>query len=257
MLPWPTSEILLNELDPVRELFLNTVRYVKDILSEAEAGHDWNHVQRVYQNTLAILEEEERSGGHQNGVAVLAVWGALLHDVADEKFHPEPDHPNRHSVERFVAQLPFSDLQKAGINHLIEWVSFKNSFDGDRSEELAKDPSWTKALHILRDADRLDALGAVGLARAFHYGGYKNRLFFDQEILPVVYKDSKAYHKSAAPTINHFYEKLLRLKGSMHTQAGKKEAENRHQFLLQYLQQFYTELGYSSPPPGFELGSFE
>lgn len=257
MLPWPTSQTLLEELDPNRDVFIHTEQYVKEILSEAEAGHDWNHVQRVYQNTLSILEEEEREGRHSPGVAILAIWGALLHDVADEKFHPEPDHPNRKSVQGFVDQLPFGPLQKAGITHLIEWVSFKNNFDGDRSEEFAKDRSWTTALYILRDADRLDAIGAVGLARAFHYGGYKNRLFFDEEILPVLYKDSNSYHKSTAPTINHFYEKLLLLKSSMHTEAGQKEAENRHQFLLQYLQQFYLEMGYSSPPPGFELGSFE
>jgi uncharacterized protein len=256
MLPWPSSKNVVGELHPFREVFLNTVQYVQDILSEAEAGHDWNHVQRVYQSTLSILEAEESAGRHTTGVTVLAIWGALLHDVADEKFHPE-DHPNRKSVQRFVEQLPFSDSQKGGIEHLIQWVSFKNSFDGDRSEELSKDPTWTKALHILRDADRLDAIGAVGLARAFHYGGYKNRLFFDEDTQPVVYKDSDAYHKSAAPTINHFYEKLLLLKGSMHTQAGREEAESRHQFLLQYLRQFYAELGYSSPPPGFELASFE
>ena len=244
------------ELQPVQETLEKTSRYVQSVLNEAEAGHDWRHVQRVFRNTVQILEQETDQYQLPEGSALLAIWGALLHDVADEKFHPEPDNPAQLSLENFIEGLPFSENQKDGIRFVIHWVSFKNSFE-DQSEQLAKQSSWICALHILRDADRLDALGAIGLARTFHYGGYKNRLFFDPEIRPVDYQNGAAYRKSQAPTLNHFYEKLLLLKNNMHTPSGTRLAQERHQFLLIFLKEFYTELGYNQPPEGFELDAFD
>ena len=253
---FPKQPPFTTELEPFQNELEYTFRYVKDILEDAEAGHDWHHVQRVYHTTLQLLAEEAVQNRLHKGACLLAVWGALLHDVADDKFHPEPNSAAQKSVEQFIEQLPFSSDQKEGLHFLIHWVSFKNSFE-DQSESLAKNPSWLCALHILRDADRLDALGAIGLARAFHYGGFKNRLFFDSDILPAQYQTGAAYRKSEAPTLNHFYEKLLLLRKKMHTPSGREAAEGRHQFLLYFLRTFYKEIGYDAPPKGFELESFD
>lgn len=253
---FPDQPPFTTELEPVKHELEYTFRYVKNILDGAEAGHDWHHVQRVYQTTLQLLAEEAKKNRLPEGACLLAVWGALLHDVADDKFHPETDSAAQKSVEQFIEQLPFAPDQKEGIHFLIHWVSFKNSFE-DQSETLAKNASWLCALHILRDADRLDALGAIGLARAFHYGGFKNRLFFDPDILPTQFQTGAAYRKSEAPTLNHFYEKLLRLRDKMHTPSGLHLAEERHQFLLHFLRTFYKEIGHDAPPEGFELESFD
>lgn len=253
MLALPKHPQLRQELEPWTDQFDYTIRYVSKVLKDAEAGHDWHHVQRVYDNTLQILEQEALNQRLPQGSTALAVWGALLHDIADDKFHPEPNSSAKQGLENHLQELAFPEVMREEILFLIEWVSFKKSFDAKAGSEEEQAAHKIKALHILRDADRLDAIGAIGLARAFHYGGFKNRLFFDPSIPPTDYQNGEAYRKSTAPTINHFYEKLLLLKGKMYTPSGRELAEQRHGFLLAFLKQFYAEMGFQSPPPGFEL----
>jgi uncharacterized protein len=149
------------------KIIQNTIEFVKTELQNAEGGHDWFHIERVFKNTILISKDEK--------VDVFIVsLGALLHD-------------------------------------------------------------------IVQDADRLDAIGAMGIARCFNYGGFKNRSLYDPEILPNLEMTKEQYKKSDAPTINHFYEKLLLLKDKMNTVAGKKIALERHQYMEQFLTQFYNE----------------
>lgn len=201
---------------------------VRTILEGAEGGHDWWHVHRVYQTAIALGRQEK---------ADLQVVGlaALLHDIADAKFND--------GDETIGPELAQTIMQKHGINYdnqthvtnIIKHMSFKNTFDRQEWSSLE--------MQVVQDADKLDAIGAIGIARAFSYGGFKKRLFFDPEIPPVLYPSKEAYKKSTAPTINHFYEKLLLLKDMMHTKSGRAQAEQRHQYMVTFLEQFYSEFG--------------
>ncbi len=209
------------------QIIEETIAFVKEILKGAEGGHDWFHIQRVFKNTLLIAKDEK--------VDVLVVsLGALLHDIADAKFNggDETVGPKMASV-----LLQSLEVDKKIVDHvvkIIENISYKSSLDSKKSFE-------SKELQVVQDADRLDAIGAIGIARAFNYGGYKNREIYNPEIAPNLQMTKEEYKKSKAPTINHFYEKLLLLKDKMNTESGKKLAEKRHEFMLDYLEQFYKE----------------
>lgn len=211
-------------------LIEKTKGYVQAKLEGAEAGHDWFHVLRVYANALAIAEKEQ--------VDTLVVQlAALLHDIADSKFHNGDETIGPKLATTFLESEKVPQETITHVVHIIQHLSFKNSFDKIK-------PSFSsKELFVVRDADRLDAMGAIGIARAFHYGGYKNRELYNPEIPPKLDMTKEEYKASKAPTINHFYEKLLRIKDRIHTQTGKQMAEERHEFMLQYLQQFYREWG--------------
>ena len=207
-----------------------TVQFVRNELKEAEAGHDWWHVYRVWQNAKEILK-------HEVNVNQLVVeLGALLHDIADSKFHHGDDEIGPQKAGVFLRSL--NSLSETDIDHIISiirCISFRS--------EISKNPFESRELWIVRDADRLDAIGAIGIARAFHFGGYKNRLMFDPKVLPQLKMTKEEYKKNKGPTINHFYEKLFKLKDLMHTIHGRKLAEGRHQFMQDYLTQFYLEWG--------------
>lgn len=203
-----------------------TVSYVKKELSNAEAGHDWFHIQRVWTNAKII--------GAQEPVDMTIVeLGALLHDIADAKFHNGDEEIGPAKSSQFLRSISADEEIVEHVAQIIRHISFK----GGRQASSFESPE----LFVVRDADRLDALGAIGIARAFHYGGFKNRLLFDPMQAPVKHLDAESYRKNNSPTINHFYEKLLLLKDLMHTESGKNLAENRHQFMESFLQQFYTE----------------
>ncbi|WP_047246735.1 HD domain-containing protein [Maribacter thermophilus] len=206
-----------------------TINFVKDTLKHAEGGHDWFHIQRVYNNSLLIAKDEE--------VDTLVVsLGALLHDIADAKFHNGDEKLGPKMATDFLTSL---NVSKETIDHvvkIIENISFKNSLEKDK-----ENPFSSIELKIVQDADRLDAIGAIGIARAFNYGGFKNRPLYNPEIAPKLDLTKEEYKKSVAPTINHFYEKLLLLKEKMNTETGKKLAEQRHQYMLDFLEQFYKE----------------
>ena len=205
-----------------------TEDFVRASLEGAEGGHDWWHTLRVYRCALSIAEEEE---ANQLTVGL----GALLHDIADAKFHDGDETIGPRKATEFLNTLDLSDELIQEVVSIVKHISFKNSLDN--TTEIPK----SKALEIVQDADRLDAMGAIGIARAFNYGGFRNRAMYDPDIKPVAHLDKEAYKKAKGPTINHFYEKLLTLKDKMNTRTGKKLAEERHQYMLDYLEQFYRE----------------
>lgn len=204
-----------------------TIAFVKETLKGAEGGHDWFHIQRVFKNTLLIAKDEK--------VDVLVVsLGALLHDIADAKFNNGDETVGPKLASEFLTSL---GVRKKIVDHvvkIIENISYKSSLG---TEKLFS----SKELQVVQDADRLDAIGALGIARAFNYGGFMNRELYNPEIAPNLQMTKEEYKASKAPTINHFYEKLLLLKDKMNTESGKKLAEKRHLFMLEYLEQFYRE----------------
>ena len=204
----------------------NTINFVKKQLENAESGHNWFHMERVYNNALLIAKEETCD-------LEVVQLAALLHDIADSKFH-DGDETVGPKVAR--AFLSSENVSVETINHvvlIIENISFKG---GNFEKKFT-----SKELEIVQDADRLDAIGAVGIARTFNYGGYKNREIYNPEISPNLTMSKEEYKNSTAPTINHFYEKLLLLKDKMNTETGKKIAQQRHDFMETFLEQFYNE----------------
>jgi uncharacterized protein len=203
-----------------------TIAFVKEELANAEGGHDWFHIERVYKNSLLIAK-------HENVDVFIVQLGALLHDIADSKFHDGNEMVGPKVARRFLLNLNVDSKDIEHVIKIIENISFK----GGNETQKFKSPE----LDVVQDADRLDALGAIGIARTFNYGGFKNRLLFDPDIKPNLKMSKEEYKASDAPTINHFYEKLLLLKDKMNTKTGKLIAEKRHHFMELYLEQFYDE----------------
>lgn len=204
-----------------------TITFVKKELENAEGGHDWFHIERVYKNAKLILKEESEV----NPTVVLL--GALLHDIADYKFHQGDETIGPKRAAAFLNTLYIEEVVIAHVVSIIQNVSFKG---GNFQKTF-----HSKELEIVQDADRLDAIGAIGIARTFNYGGFKNRPIYDPQIKPNLNLSPEAYKNHFAPTINHFYEKLLLLKDGMHTETAKKIAKKRHQFMELYLEQFFAE----------------
>jgi uncharacterized protein len=205
-----------------------TISFVKDKLATAEAGHDWFHIDRVYKTALKINSDEK-------GDLLVVSLAALLHDIADSKFNNGDEEIGPRIAGEFLESIAVDARTILHVQQIIKNLSFKAS--------LGKIDFSSKELDIVQDADRLDAIGAIGIARAFTYGGYKNRILYDPEILPAYNQTKEEYKSSVAPTINHFYEKLLLLKDLMKTEAGFKIAEKRHHFMLEYLEHFFDEAG--------------
>ena len=210
------------------QLIQNTIAFVKRELSDAEGGHDWFHIQRVFNTSKLLLQHEE-------GDSIVVQLAALLHDIADPKFHNGDEQIGPQTAQDFLETQQVSHETTAHVVNIIRHMSFKNSLEQDGETFTSKE------MDIVQDADRLDAIGAIGIARAFNYGGFKNRELYNPAIPPNLNMTKEEYKKSKAPTINHFYEKLLLLKDGMRTPTGKKLAEKRHQFMLDYLEQFYKE----------------
>jgi uncharacterized protein len=203
-----------------------TIDFVKTTLVGAEGGHDWWHIHRVLENTRIIAKKEGAD-------LLICELGALLHDIADPKFHKGDETMGSRIANEFLRAHSVPEKQIKAILDIIENISFA----GGKKNELVKSPE----LQVVQDADRLDAMGAIGIARAFNYGGFKGRLLYDPPVLPRMYSDSTEYRKSNSPTINHFYEKLLLLKDLMNTRTGKEMAEKRHKYMLLFLEQFRRE----------------
>ncbi|WP_231458701.1 HD domain-containing protein [Pedobacter sp. Leaf132] len=203
-----------------------TINFVKKTLEHAEAGHDWFHIERVFKTALNINQIEK-------GNELIISFAALLHDIADPKFNNGDEELGPNVAADFLKSINVEASIIVQVKLIIQNMSFKNSFDN---------LSYTsKELNIVQDADRLDAIGAIGIARAFTYGGYKNRVLYDPEIKPELNHSKESYKNTTAPTINHFYEKLLLLKDMMKTDSGKAIAQKRHDFMESYLTQFYHE----------------
>ncbi|OKS88564.1 HD domain-containing protein [Mucilaginibacter polytrichastri] len=207
-------------------LITSTVKFVKETLAGAESGHDWWHILRVWNNAKLIAQTEDVN-------MTIVELAALLHDIADSKFNNGDEEIGPRTASNFLRGLGADEVIIEQVALIIKHLSFKASFDGQTyfSAELA----------VVQDADRLDAIGAIGIARAFTYGGYKNREIYNPNIKPDLNLTKEAYKNNTAPTINHFYEKLLLLKDKMNTTTGKELAQKRHDFMELYLQQFYNE----------------
>lgn len=203
-----------------------TAQYVQETLQGAEAGHDWWHIQRVWNNTRTLARLE-------NADSFVAELAALLHDIADSKFHNGDESIGPKTARLWLEK---QEIEKDTINHVVAIIE-NISFKGGNTEKS----HHSIELDVVQDADRLDALGAIGIARTFHYGGFKNRELYNPGIPPNPGMDKETYKNSTAPTINHFYEKLLLLKDRMNTPSGKAMAAERHTFLEQFLDRFYKE----------------
>lgn len=204
-----------------------TKAFVKSELYDAEGGHDWFHIERVYKNTLLISKSESVD------ITVVSL-AALLHDIADPKFHNGDETIGPRVASEFLLKQNVDSEIIEHVTQIIENMSFKNSFDLDLAFS-------SREMEVVQDADRLDAIGAIGIARCFNYGGFKDRPLYDPAVQPNLQMTKAEYKASKAPTLNHFYEKLLRLKDQMHTKTGKRIAQKRHEFMELYLKQFYAE----------------
>ena len=208
------------------QLIENTITFVKKTLANAEGGHDWFHIERVYRNAVLIAQGEDVD-------PLIVALGALLHDIADSKFHDGDETVGPQLASSFLLK---QNADSAVIEHVLQII--KNiSFKGGNKKQSFTSPE----LDVVQDADRLDAIGAIGISRTFNYGGFKNRKIYDPEVPPKLDMTPEEYKASTAPTINHFYEKLLLLKDKMNTATGRKIAEKRHQYMEAFLEQFYNE----------------
>jgi uncharacterized protein len=208
------------------DLLQNTITFVKQKLQHAEGGHDWFHIERVYKNALLIAKEEKCD-------LLIVQFAALLHDIADSKFNDGDE-----SIGPAIAKdfLESQNVDQTIISHVVNIIN-NISFKGGNFEQNFN----SIELQVVQDADRLDAIGAIGIARTFNYGGFKNRSLYNPDIPPNLNMNKEEYKKSQAPTINHFYEKLLLLKDKMNTKTGKKIAQERHKYMEEFLIQFYGE----------------
>ena len=211
-----TSEDIINK----------TTAFVKETLADAEGGHDWFHILRVYNNALLISKKEPVD-------TFVVSLGALLHDIADSKFHNGDETVGPKIAREFLFDLNVDSKIIEHVVNIIENISFK----GGNVSQKFKSPE----LNVVQDADRLDAIGAIGIARCFNYGGFKNRSLYNPDIKPNLKMTKEEYKASNAPTINHFYEKLLLLKDRMHTKTGRQIANDRHTYMLGFLEQFDSE----------------
>ena len=204
----------------------HTITFVKKELENAEGGHDWFHIERVYKNAILISKTEKVD-------SFIVSLGALLHDIADSKFYNGDEAIGPKKARDFLNHEKVPEDVIAHVIKIIENISFKG---GNKKQQF-----FSNELAVVQDADRLDALGAIGIARCFNYGGYKNRKLYDPEIKPNLNMSPEVYKASDSPTINHFYEKLLLLKDKMNTKTGKKIAQKRHEYMKGFLEQFYGE----------------
>ncbi len=209
-----------------KEIISITAAYVKKELQGAEGGHDWWHIERVWNNAKLISQNEPVN-------IFIVELAALLHDIADAKFHNGDENAGPLKAKKILEELSIEKDIITHVENIIRNISFKG---GNFTQDF-----YSPELAVVQDADRLDALGAIGIARAFNYGGFKNREMYNPSVSPDMEMNIDTYKKSTAPTINHFYEKLLLLKERMNTATGRKLAEERHRFMEIFLEQFYKE----------------
>jgi len=209
-----------------QEIILKTQRFVQETLKDAEGGHDWFHILRVWNNAKLIAKSESVN-------LFIVELGALLHDIADAKFYDGDETVGPKMARAFLETLQVNKEDMLHVERIITNISYKG---GNFKQAFA-----SAELDVIQDADRLDAIGAIGIARCFNYGGFKDRAMYNPAIEPKLDMTKEEYKKSTAPTINHFYEKLLLLKDRMNTETGKNIAQKRHDFMEGFLSQFYAE----------------
>lgn len=203
----------------------NTIAFIKKQFCEEGSGHDWFHIERVYKNSCYILKEETSAD------EFVVKMTALLHDVDDWKFSVD-NKTNTSRIEKFLNKQNVEENDIEKITSIIKTLSFKGG--------VVNSTQYTIEGMIVQDADRLDSIGAIGVARAFTYGGYKNNIIYDPNVSLKTFTLLEEV-KEKNTTINHFYEKLLKLKDLMNTDIGKKLAQERHDYMQNFLNQFYKE----------------
>ena len=203
-----------------------TVDFVKRTLDNAEGGHDWWHIYRVWKTAKHIAQSEDVD-------MFIVELGALLHDIADSKFNDGDEEIGPRKAREFMESVGVNEADIRHVENIIRNISFK----GGKVQQSFR----SAELDVVQDADRLDALGAIGIARTFNYGGYKGHEIYNPDTKPDMNLTKDEYKNSKAPTLNHFYEKLLILKDRMNTRTGKEMAQRRHDYMLAYLDQFYSE----------------
>ena len=208
------------------DLISKTILFVKEKLENAEGGHDWFHIERVFKNSVLISKSEVCD-------TTVVKLGALLHDIADSKFHDGDETVGPRIAREFLELENVDEETIMHVVHIVENISYKG---GNFEKKFS-----SKELDVVQDADRLDAIGAIGIARTFNYGGFKNRALYDPKIAPNSSMTKEEYKKNDSPTLNHFYEKLLLLKDKMNTETGKQIAQERHRYMEGFLAQFYAE----------------
>jgi uncharacterized protein len=202
------------------------VSELKREFADESTGHDWFHLERVWKNAKQIAATE-------GGDLFVIELAALLHDIADHKFVADADAEAKRRIQAMLSKV---QVDQKTIDRVIDIVS-KSSFKGGIGENPMKQLEGL----IIQDADRLDAIGAIGIARTFAFGGKFGNLLYHPDIPPATFKSAEEYRKNRTHTINHFYEKLLLLKDKMNTPTGKRMAEQRHIFMQEFLNQFYNE----------------
>ena len=215
-----------------------THEYVRETLSSAEGGHDYWHTFRVWKNAIRIQQTE-------GGNLTIIELASLLHDIADSKFHNGDENIGPRIAREFLESHNAGSGIVDHVVKIIENISFKGGHKSSDFESIE--------LSVVQDADRLEAIGAIGIARTFNYGGHKGSLLFDPNNAPKLNMSKEEYKKGGEPTINHFYEKLLLLKDLMNTPTGLALAEQRHQFMVSFLKQFYMEASFDSDGTPFAL----
>lgn len=208
------------------EVLQRTIDFVKSELVHAEGGHDWWHTYRVWTMAKTIAQHEQCN-------LFIVELGALLHDIGDPKFHNGDEEYGPRRVRAFLSSLNIDESTILHVENIVRHVSFK----GPLHQQSFRSPE----LDVVQDADRLDALGALGIARAFNYGGYRNRPIYDPSIPPNPTLTNDEYRNANNPTLNHFYEKLLLLKDRMKTKTARQLAEHRHAFMEHFLEEFFLE----------------
>lgn len=217
----------MNQADILKE----TERYVRETLGNESSGHDWWHAKRVYNVAIHIAKEELGSGKEINFFIVQLA--AFLHDIADWKFNDGDDNEGPNKAKMWLKSLNVDQNIITHVCQIIQDISFKGSSVHDFMKTIEGE--------IVQDADRLDALGAIGVARCFATGSKLGSSIHDPEAAPIINKTPEEYKKLQASSINHFYEKLLLLKDRMKTASGKKLAENRHRYMEEFIIRFLSE----------------
>jgi uncharacterized protein len=208
------------------EILEKTAEHVRKTLTGDSSGHDWHHIARVWRNAIHIGREE-------NADLTIVQLAALLHDIADWKFHGGDDTAGPREARRWLESQGVDEPTTRQVCDIISKVTFKGA-DVTTGQ-------MTLEGQVVQDADRLDAIGAIGIARAFAYGGHAGRTLYDPETPPTPHDSFEAYKNSKGPTINHFHEKLLLLSDRMNTKTAKKLAANRHAFMEDFLRHFHAE----------------
>lgn len=224
------SECITFILMDTRKVLVLTQGYVKKTLEGEGSGHDWWHIYRVW-NTAKQLAK------HEGGNLYVIELAALLHDIADRKFNEGNVAKGVEKVRIFLTSLALNKGDSDHICEIVETCSFASSFLKNGSRRIMN----TLEGKIVQDADRLDAIGAIGIARTFAYGGYHKREIYNPTIKPILHKSTDSYTKKVSHSVNHFYEKLLLLKDLINTKTAKKMANKRHQYMEHFLAEFYKE----------------